>query len=268
MSEPSKVYLVDNSDPEMQRAFQNARATFRYFWREITWERRRIVPVLDMACVKSPFSDGEKAARAEDVPEVKHMWLDEIDFDGRFVSGVLLNEPNWLTTVKQGDSARVALDEISDWMYVMEGQVFGAHTVNLQRSRMGRRERQEHDDAWGLNFGDPAKIRLVPDWNKRGGLLKKWLGKREADSQEHPASESMAAQLHELLAGDPSLITAQDDKGWTGLHKDASAGNTAIVKILLAAGADRHAVTPQGMTPLELAECLGWEKVVALLRHE
>ncbi|HEX5443318.1 MAG TPA: DUF2314 domain-containing protein [Pirellulales bacterium] len=268
MSQPSKVYLFDNSDPEMQRAYQNARATFRYFWRELTWERRRIVPALDMACVKAPFSDGEPAARADDVPEVEHMWLDEVEFDGRFVSGELLNDPNWLTTVKKGDSARVALDEISDWMYVIDGQVFGAHTVNLQRSRMGRQQRQEHDDAWGLNFGDPTKIRVAREVNENDGRLKKWFAKRTADTPEHPASENMAAHLHEMLAANPSLITAKDDRGFTALHKDALAGNASIVKILLEAGADRHAVTPQGMTPLELAECLGWEKVVALLRHE
>lgn len=94
MSEPSKVFLFDNSDPEMQRAYQNARATFRYFWREALWERRRIVMALDMACVKAPFSDGERATSGDDTPEVEHMWFSEVGFDGRIVNGELLNEPN------------------------------------------------------------------------------------------------------------------------------------------------------------------------------
>ena len=34
--------MFDNSDPEMQGAYEKARATFRYFWREVAWERRRI----------------------------------------------------------------------------------------------------------------------------------------------------------------------------------------------------------------------------------
>ena len=37
-SQPSRVFLFDNNDPEMQRAYENARATFLYFWREIAWE--------------------------------------------------------------------------------------------------------------------------------------------------------------------------------------------------------------------------------------
>src|SRR5271163_2228935 len=136
-SQPSRVFLSDNSDPEMQEAYEKARSTFRYFWREVAWERRRIVPGLDLACVKAPFSDGDRATPSQGNPEVEHMWLGEVDFDGQFVSGVLLNAPNWLKTVQPGDSARIPLGELNDWMYAVSGEVFGAYTVNLMRSRMG-----------------------------------------------------------------------------------------------------------------------------------
>ena len=43
MSE-SQVFLFPNGDPKMQGAYEQARATFRYLWREIAWERRRIIP--------------------------------------------------------------------------------------------------------------------------------------------------------------------------------------------------------------------------------
>ncbi len=263
-SQPSRVFLFDNSDPEMQRAYESARASYRYFWREIAWERRRIVPALDLACVKAPFSDGEQE-RTTNTPDVEHMWLSEVDFDGRFVTGVLLNAPNWLKTVKEGDSARIPLGEISDWMYAISGEVFGAYTVNLLRSRMGRRERQEHDAAWGLNFGDPTRIRVAPEPTGGGGLLKRWFGKRQTDIQEHPMSEAMASSLKDQLTKDPSLVSAKDDRGWTFLHSEALAGSAATVKVLLEAGADRDALTDHGMTPLQLANALGWDKVAALL---
>jgi ankyrin repeat protein len=67
------------------------------------------------------------------------------------------------------------------------------------------------------------------------------------------------------LAKDPSFATEKDDRGWTILHQEALAGSTATVKVLLAAGADSNATTDHGMTPLQLAESLGWEKVAALL---
>jgi uncharacterized protein YegJ (DUF2314 family) len=257
-SQPSKVFLFDDADPEMQGAYERARATFRYFWREVAWERRRIVPALDLACVKAPFSDGEGAAPTPGSPRVEQMWLGEVDFDGRFVSGVLLNAPNWLKTVKAGDAARVPLGGISDWMYAAGGEVYGAHTVNLMRSRMGRREREEHDRAWGLDFGDPNAVRLVPQ--NQG-----WFGGGDVGAQEHPMSEAMAPSLKGHLADNPSALGAKDDRGWTLLHHQALAGSAATVKVLLECGADATAVTGHGMTALQLAQSLGWEKVVELL---
>src|SRR5687767_11897777 len=118
----SKVFFFDSSDPEMQRAHEQARANFRYFWREVHWERRRIIPGLDVASVKAPFADGPLGGgntTRSDEPECEHMWLSDVDFDGREVSGTLLNSPNWLKSVKEGDAVRLPLDQISDWMYAI-----------------------------------------------------------------------------------------------------------------------------------------------------
>jgi uncharacterized protein YegJ (DUF2314 family) len=248
----SKVFLSDYEDPEMQAAVRKARETFRIFWREVAWERRRIVPGLDTAVVKAPFSDGPSRKRAKDnTPDVEHMWVSDVDFDGKDVTGTLLNNPNWIKSVKEGDAVRVPLDQVSDWMYVIGGDVYGAYTVNLLRSRMGRKERQEHDEAWGLNFGDPTKVRTVPDKFVVAG--------------EHAMSEAMAGSLKEQLAKDPSLVRSKDDRGWTLLHQEALAGSAPTVKVLLNAGADPTAKTADGRTPLDLARCLGWDRVVALL---
>jgi ankyrin repeat protein len=45
----------------------------------------------------------------------------------------------------------------------------------------------------------------------------------------------------------------------------ALAGSTAVVKVLLEAGADPNAVSDDGKTPLQPAGSLGWDKVAALL---
>jgi uncharacterized protein YegJ (DUF2314 family) len=267
-SQQSPVFKFDNSDPEMQRAYENARATFRYFWREVPLDRRRMLPALEIASVKAPFCDGARNGGTDDTPDVEHMWLSEIDFDGQFVSGVLQNDPSWLKTVKKGDRARIPLDEISDWLYTISDEVFGAYTVNLMRSRMGRQERQQHDEAWGLNFGDPKKIRVAPEPKKGRGLLKNWFGSAPADMEDHPMSETMASVLKNQLADNPSLVSATDDKGWTLLHQEALAGNAASVNVLLEAGADPSAVTDHGQTPLQLAKSLGRDRVVALLARK
>ncbi len=246
----SKVFLADGDDPEMHQACETARANFRYFWREVAADRRRIIPALGLACVKAPFSDGESENSRTTAPKVEHMWLDEVDFDGRVITGVLLNRPNRLKSVEQGDAVGLALGEISDWMFAISGIVYGAYTVNLLRSRMGVRELKEHDDAWRLNFGDPLKVRLVSEREVRA------------------VSDAFAESLREHLARKPDLVSTTSDNGWTLLHQDALAGNAASVKILLEAGADPNAVTDHGMTPRQLAESLGWDGVIALFRDE
>jgi uncharacterized protein len=260
-SQQSPTFSFDSDDPEMQRAYESARDTFRYFWREIAWERRRIIPALELAAVKAPFFDGTP----DDPGEVEHMWFNDVDFDGRTVTGTLLNSPNALTSVEQGDEVSVPLKRISDWMYGSDGEVFGGHTVQLMRSRMGRRERNEHDAAWGLNFGEPGRIRLVPE-AKKGGLFKAFRrASGDAEIGEHPMSENMAPKLEEQLAEDRSLLTSRDERGWMLLHNEALAGSLATVKVLLKHGADRKAKTNDGRTPADLARSLGWEKVVAVL---
>jgi uncharacterized protein YegJ (DUF2314 family) len=258
--------MFDNSDPEMQGAYEQARATFRYFWREVAWEHRRIIPGLDLACVKAPFSDVGRDSRATDSDDVEHMWLGEVEFDGQFISGVLLNAPNALKSVKEGDPARIPVGEISDWMYVIGGDVSGAYTVNLMRSRMGARERKEHDEAWGLHFGDPRQVRVVPGRKKSGGRLHALFGRGgDAEIPEHPMSENMVSSLKAILGVDPSMLHALVVRGWTLLHQLALAGCASNVRVLLEAGADPNAVTDHGMTPMRLARSLDWEKVVALL---
>ena len=193
------------------------------------------------------------------------MWLSDINFDGESVSGVLVNSPNWVKSVKKGGSVRVPVNEIKDWIYAISRVAFGGYTVNLMRSRMACRELKEHDAAWGLNFGDPTKVRVTPDPGMGDVLLKSWFSGQPADTLEHPMSVNMAASLKEQLAKTRALISSTNDRGWTLLHHEALAGSAPTVKVLLEAGADPTWRTNDGKTPSQLAQSLGWDNVVALL---
>lgn len=269
MNEPkSKVFLEPAEDPEMGEAMKKARASFKYLWRELTWEYRRIVPALQLAAIKAAFRDGPGASEA-----TEHMWLNEIAFDGEAVRATLVNSPNDLTSVREGDRIAFRPDELEDWMYVLNGRVYGGFTVQVQRSRMSPRERREHDDAWGFDFGDPAQVALAPDWSakEKSGVLGRLFGSSAAPSDpdgEHAMSENMAKKLREEIGKHRAafLEEATGDEQLTVLHSLALGGSAACVRVLLENGANPLLKTRSGKTARELAEQMGWPGVVELLR--
>jgi uncharacterized protein len=117
MSDPENVFIFDSSDPEMMEAHNRARDTFRYFYRELSWEARRIIPGLDLACVKVAFTDGDTTREG---PIHEHMWIGDVSFDGKQVSGTLMNSPSWLTNVNEGDNVKTTIAELGDWMFAVQ----------------------------------------------------------------------------------------------------------------------------------------------------
>ena len=262
--------MFDDADPEMKRAYEAAQWSFKYFWRELSWERRRIVPGLDMAMIKLPFTDGP---RTDGNSEYEYMWVSEVDFDGETLSGQLINAPNWLTSVKEGDAVRAPFSHLADWMMTVDGVAYGGFTVNAMRARMGSRERKQHDEAWGLDFGDPADIRweIVRGEKPKGGFLSGLLGSRTKNAnqqtgfKDHPMCINMLEQIEEQLKADSSIANSVAEDGWTLLHREALAGNLGVVKLLVGYGAEVARQTPGGRTAAELARGIGWPEIAEYL---
>ncbi len=159
-------------------------------------------------------------------------------------------------------------------MYGIHGKVYGAYTVNYMRGTMPRDERAAHDDAWGLDFGDPEDIQVVPAEKPSGGFLKRLFGSApEAppiatlERTEHPMSVNMEPKIEEALAGNPSSAKDVDADGWTMLHRDSLAGNLTPVRILVDHGADINLKTPSGYSAIDLARKIGWPHVVEHLEN-
>ncbi len=150
-----KVLLSQSTDYEMDEASINARKSFKIFWRELSWEMRRIIPGHDLSAVKRGFPPNKNL---KSNLSLEHMWVGDIEFDGQLLTGKLLNQPTEIEDLNQEDIVQFNYQEISDWMYSIAGKVYGAFTVNLLRSRMTENELKQHDDAWGLDFGDPNQI--------------------------------------------------------------------------------------------------------------
>ena len=254
MSEP--IFMFNDDDPEMREAYDAAHASFKYFWRELSWERRRIAPGLDMSMVKLPFTDGP---RTDGHSEYEQMWVGAVDFDGENLSGELLNAPNWLTSVQQGDKIRAPFAHLRDWLMTVDKRAYGGFTVNQIRAKMDRRARKKHDEAWGLDFGDPSTtlVEIEREPNEPPLLAGVY--------HDHPMCLNMLPMYEAQLRGDPDIMSSRDDRGWTLLHSDALAGNFALVRLLVQCGADVSALTTDGRDAAALARGIGWKEIADYL---
>jgi len=267
------IYPADDNSPALQAAIANAQATFKFFWRELSWEARRIIKGLEMAAVKMAFPvQGDDP----ELPTVENMWLSEVAFDGVSISGVLLNEPEWATGFDAAQRVTLPFSALTDWMYVSAGEVYGGFTIDAMRSEMPATERAEHDAAWGLEFGEPGFVALVPAPKGQPQVLLSRALDTPADAEalkrleeaDHPMAVNMVAQVHDALVQHPAMVTDPDEGGWLLLHRETLAGNYPVVSALLEHGADTSALNPLGQTPLQLAEQAGWPRLVRLLRGE
>ncbi|WP_394776135.1 DUF2314 domain-containing protein [Flavobacterium sp.] len=263
-----EIVFPKGDSQKMNDAFKKAQETFKYFWRELSWESKRIIPALKVAYVKVAFSqniNGSENAAFE------HMWIDCISFDGEQIRGVLINTPNELTNIKNGDEVIVPLTQISDWLFAIQGsepkgvsklfsvaqpKTFGGFTIQAIRSEMTSQERKDHDKAWGLDFGDFNEVLLVNGQKQN-----------PANLIEHPMSKNMREKFRDFLNQHPDEITYQDQEGFSLLHRETIAGNLTTVAILLESGVDVNMKTNQGKTALDLAKQLKWEHLIQVLEN-
>lgn len=253
----SPVFYAESDDPKMAEAVANAVASFKYLWRELTWEYRRIVPALQLSAIKAAFND------PEGTPDTaEHMWLSNIEFDGDVIRATLMNSPNGLTSVSEGDAIKLRVDQIEDWMYVLDDHLYGGFTIQVLRSGMSPDERRSHDEAWGFDFAEPQRVDLVPNWQAQKVDGAPPFGDPDA---EHPMSENMAAGFASAINDNREAFFELGPEGLNTLHSLALGGSAACVKVLLEAGADPSVKTSKGKTARELAEMMGWPRVVQLL---
>jgi uncharacterized protein YegJ (DUF2314 family) len=140
--EPAVVNF-QSDDREMDAAIRAARESVKGFIAELPRLRERG----EYFSVKVPIQVGSN---------VEHVWLTSLEFrDGSFY-GALGNEP-LAGPSKLGDQVSTPVTEISDWMAVRNGKLFGGFTVLVARSRMSPAQRNEFDESVGFTL--PASAR-------------------------------------------------------------------------------------------------------------
>ena len=113
---PKPDTLVDGGydQAEMDAAIARAQSETDRFIAELA------NPTGESHAVKAPITDGE---------ETEHFWINNVTFkDGEF-SGTINNDPGLVTNVRIGQQWTVAKEDISDWMYMRDGKMYGNYTM-------------------------------------------------------------------------------------------------------------------------------------------
>ena len=78
-------------------------------------------------------------------------------------------------------------------------------------------------------------------------------------------SKNMKESLIDFVKNNPNEVTSKDQLGYTFLHREAIAGNSTSVEVLIESGADINAKTIHGKTPLDFAKQLNWQHLIPIL---
>ena len=111
-----RTIKVHASDAEMNAAIARARSTLDSFW----------------ALYSSPRngeSDFALKVKITDPNGVEHFWCTQLRRENGQIFGTINNDPDIVKSVKDGQEIAIKPDDISDWLYMRGGKMYGNFTV-------------------------------------------------------------------------------------------------------------------------------------------
>ena len=108
-----------------------------------TAEARRTWPEFVKAFAQKPVSSESFSAKFPfDAPDQKEfMWVEVLSIQGDTVVGRLGNDPVWVKDLKLGDEVTMKVSQLSDWMYLKDGEIVGGYTVKVLMDKQTREEK-------------------------------------------------------------------------------------------------------------------------------
>jgi len=128
-TKPETLVESGYDEQEMEAAIERARKEVDAFIAELS------APTGENHAVKVPISDNG---------DTEHFWLVDVAYrDGQF-SGVINNEPGIVKNVRMGESRQVSKTEISDWMFMRDGKMYGNYTLRPLLATMSDEEAEQY----------------------------------------------------------------------------------------------------------------------------
>jgi uncharacterized protein YegJ (DUF2314 family) len=113
-SSPDTLIESGYDEKEMEAAIARARREVDTFVAELA------KPTGESHAVKLAITDAG---------ETEHFWLMDVKHRNGQFEGVINNEPGIVKNVRLGDKRTVNKAEISDWMYIRDGKMYGNYTI-------------------------------------------------------------------------------------------------------------------------------------------
>jgi uncharacterized protein YegJ (DUF2314 family) len=116
-SPEAPMFFADENDAQMKAAVQRARGCVGEFVARLEHPQ----PADSHFAVKVPIRDGDV---------VEHIWLADVHLDGEEFVGTIGNPPQSVGSIREGQTWRARVDEISDWTFVSaDNKMFGNFTL-------------------------------------------------------------------------------------------------------------------------------------------
>ena len=132
------IYNVGENDIEMNNSIEKAIQTIDSFDNALQNQALN-------------FNSFSIKMKFEENGDVEHIWLGDIRKleNGNYI-GIINNFPEKIKSIKLGDTIEVEKEEISDWMYLKNSELYGGYTIRLLRDRMSDEERDNLDANSGM----------------------------------------------------------------------------------------------------------------------
>ena len=83
-------------------------------------------------------------APIEDNGETEHFWLTGVTFANNKFTGTINNEPGMVSNVTMGQQFIIGKTEISDWMFMRNGKMYGNYTLRPLLATMPEAEAAQY----------------------------------------------------------------------------------------------------------------------------
>ena len=150
------------SDQKMHSAIDRARASVGNF-------------TTALKSPKSNQSEFQICAGFTDGQKLEYLWIRDIQFDGKFFSGRIGEEPQDVKIVQRAQRVTIAPARIADWMYSENGMLVGGYTLRAIRESLSPAERVALDNSvpFAIDPQQPASTERLATFDSPDPVKKK-----------------------------------------------------------------------------------------------